>query len=136
MRYIKNNIIFSGFIQCELVTYSASQQSEEKKPKYKDFVSVIRTHVRYFSNNPFSRFLEDEDPLTNTLRCLNLKNIGIDVEFLYANDYYDLDNLLKPVIDSLTGVIFSDDVYLTEIYCLKKKTNFLEGIKLVVYIVD
>ena len=45
----------------------------------------------------------------------------------------DLDNMVKTVMDSLTGIIYEDDSQVVEIYAKKEINNLLEGLTLEIF---
>jgi len=47
------------------------------------------------------------------------KAIGIEIYFFVPNKKSDLDNLLKGLLDILTGIIYKDDSQIYAIHCYK-----------------
>lgn len=48
-------------------------------------------------------------------------NIGVKIKFFVSNGRADLDNMLKGLLDCLTGIIYTDDSQIVEIHCFKRK---------------
>ena len=46
------------------------------------------------------------------------------------NDRKDLDNLIKTVLDALSGTIYEDDKQVVEIRAKKELNSFLEGVSI------
>lgn len=38
----------------------------------------------------------------------------------YSNRQFDLDNILKPILDALNGLIYDDDGQITDLHCHKR----------------
>jgi crossover junction endodeoxyribonuclease RusA len=51
---------------------------------------------------------------------LLIRPVSITLKFYVTNRRSDLDNLLKALLDCLTGVIYKDDSQIVEIHCYKK----------------
>lgn len=47
------------------------------------------------------------------------KDIQLNIRFFVANSRIDIDNYLKGLLDCLTGLIWTDDRYITELHVYK-----------------
>ena len=48
-------------------------------------------------------------------------DVNVQVMYLYEGHPLDLDNMIKPILDAMTGIIYEDDVQVTKITTQRKK---------------
>lgn len=46
--------------------------------------------------------------------------IALDITFHVSNNRADIDNMLKALLDCMTGTIYKDDSQIVELHCYKK----------------
>ena len=76
------------------------------------------------------RFLTKEGKATKTAMAWEIRSTGfseplstpvaLNLIFYVKNNRSDLDNLLKATLDSMTGLIYTDDSLITELHVFKE----------------
>ena len=49
--------------------------------------------------------------------------VAVTIIFVHDNLRIDVDNVSKPILDALTGLIFKDDDQVTDLICRKRNLN-------------
>ena len=62
-----------------------------------------------------SRWPAGEPPATGPIR--------LEITYVYANIAIDLDNLAKPILDALKGLVFRDDEQITDMAMRKRQLD-------------
>ena len=44
----------------------------------------------------------------------------VTITCYYSNRQFDLDNILKPILDAMNGLIYDDDGQITDLHCHKR----------------
>ena len=51
--------------------------------------------------------------------------VNLEITHFYIDAQLDVDNLLKPIMDALKGVIFLDDRQVTDLLCRKRNLRLV-----------
>ena len=46
--------------------------------------------------------------------------VMVTITCYYSNRQFDLDNILKPILDAMNGLIYDDDGQITDLHCHKR----------------
>ncbi len=51
------------------------------------------------------------------------EKMHLTLTYFYADEALDVDNMIKPVLDAMIGIVYLDDSQITDIYGRKRKLN-------------
>ena len=51
------------------------------------------------------------------------ENVMVTITCLHRNRHFDLDNILKPILDAMKGLIYVDDEQITDLHYHKRVLN-------------
>ena len=49
--------------------------------------------------------------------------VAVTITYLYEGVSLDIDNIPKPILDALKGLVYSDDTQVSDLICRKRKLN-------------
>ncbi|HDS00392.1 MAG TPA: RusA family crossover junction endodeoxyribonuclease [candidate division Zixibacteria bacterium] len=84
-----------------------SQQAKKRRILNQWKAQVRRTARKYWPHN--------QPPAKDQLR--------ITLTYFYKFEALDVDNMIKPIQDSLIGLVYHDDRQITDVYSRKRKLN-------------
>lgn len=50
-------------------------------------------------------------------------SLAVSITYYFVVDRLDVDNIPKPIMDALKGVVFDDDLAVTDLLCRKRPVN-------------
>ena len=50
-------------------------------------------------------------------------NVAVSIVYIFDADPLDVDNIPKPIMDALKGLIYSDDNQVTDLICRKRRKS-------------
>ncbi len=86
-------------------------QQARRRARLRDWISKVENEAK--NNWP-----EDELPVVDS--------IMVKITYFYEEDVspkIDVDNISKPILDALKGVVFADDSQVTDLLCRKRRSK-------------
>ena len=86
-------------------------QQTRRAEKRRDWISKVENEAK-------SHWPEDELPVVDS--------IMVKITYFYEENVspkIDVDNMSKPILDALKGVVFTDDSQVTDLLCRKRKSE-------------
>lgn len=81
-------------------------QQARRRARLRDWISKVENEAK-------SHWPEDELPVDDS--------VMVKITYFYEDIPVDVDNISKPILDALTGVIFEDDSQVTDLLCRKRR---------------
>lgn len=100
------------------------------------FFEIRPVYYSFTDRSRKRQIVEKIRKLLTEHRCsysITNKDIKLKIIFWYKiqrRRRCDLDNMVKVIMDAMTGVVYEDDCQVVEINAKKKEDKFLEGISL------
>ena len=86
-------------------------QQARRRARLRDWISKVENEAK-------SHWPEDELPVVDS--------IMVKITYFYEENVspkIDVDNISKPILDALKGVVFTDDSQVTDLLCRKRKSE-------------
>ena len=80
-------------------------QQARRRARLREWISKVK-------NEAESHWPEDELPVDDS--------VMVKITYFYENTPVDVDNISKPILDALKGMIFKDDSQVTDLLCRKR----------------